>query len=111
MYVLVRSCLVYYSRYYRYALVGILLLSTGTGCAILIAMKLVECVQERRGRKEGRGSEGEEIDEEIKEDFAVNAVQSEVISVVSTESDKNFPSEFGDERKKTLVLDTCTHTI
>ena len=74
-------------------------------------MKLVEYVQERRGRKERRVCEDEEeIDEEIKEDFAVNAVQSEVISVVSTESDKNFPSEFGDERKKTLLLEH-PHTI
>ena len=103
--------MVSYSRYYRYALVVILLLSTWTGCVVLIAMKLAEHVQERCGRKEGSGYEGKEIDEEIKEDLAVNAVQSEVSLVASTESDKNFSSEFGDQRKKTLLLDTCTYHL
>ena len=74
-------------------------------------MKLVEHVQKRYGRKEGKGYEGEETNDEIKEDLAINAVQSEVIAVVPTENDMNFPSEFGDQSKKTLLLDTCTHHL
>ena len=81
-------------------MVGILFFSTGTGLAILVIMILLERVQERYMRKEKQDEEMAE--EQNAKDLLINASESDDFSIASTETDENFSSEYGDQRKKKL---------